>query len=279
MLLQKLNGEGLVPGIDLRACSGITGQARPGAHQVRPCSAGSRSCAPVPGAPLAPWAARPGRQMARRFRDPEITAEDPAVAEHPGNWGCPKFPRKPDVPRKWGQRGWCAAWDRIGSAARARGPRAPAGRARPRTAPARPHAPAAPDRLAGRPPGLRDTICGTRSGWPHRHRRRPFSLSSSASHWLAASSRPSEGACAIRSAPNSVRPTTSRVRTLISPARSTAGELVHRWTARRGAASMSAANEATFRVENTGWMIRRCRRHTPSSAVNSPSPSIIRSGR
>jgi hypothetical protein len=40
-----------------------------------------------------------------------------------------------------------------------------------------PYAPAAPDRLAGRPPGLRDTTYGTRSGWPHRHRPRPFSLS------------------------------------------------------------------------------------------------------
>jgi hypothetical protein len=66
---------------------------------------------------MATW---PGRQLAPWFRDPEITAEDPAVAEHLGNPGCPKFPRKPDVPRKWDQRDWCAAWDRIVSAACAR---------------------------------------------------------------------------------------------------------------------------------------------------------------
>jgi hypothetical protein len=111
--------------------------------------------------------ARPGRQMAPRFRDPEFTAEDLAVAEHLGNPSCPKFPRKPDVPRKWGRWDWCAAWDRTRLRC-----------TRPRTAPARPHAPAEPDRVAGRPPGLRDTIYGTRSGWPHRHRPRPFGLSS-----------------------------------------------------------------------------------------------------
>jgi hypothetical protein len=43
------------------------------------------------------------------------------------------------------------------------------------TASACPDAPAAPGRR--RPPGQRDTIYGTRSGWPHRHRPRPFSLS------------------------------------------------------------------------------------------------------
>jgi hypothetical protein len=33
---------------------------------------------------MATW---PGRQLAPWFRDPEITAEDPAVAEHLGNPG------------------------------------------------------------------------------------------------------------------------------------------------------------------------------------------------
>jgi hypothetical protein len=183
-------GQPLIPG----GYPGITRLEGLGAHQAGPCPAGSRGCAPVPDVPLAPWATWPGRRMARRFRDPEIIAEDPAVAEHLGDWGCPKFPRKPDVPRKWEQRDWCAAWDRIRPAARARGARpapldVPAGR----TAPARrPHgartAPAAAG--SGSPAGLpvngtrstghdlRDTIYGTRSGWPHGHRPRPFSLSS-----------------------------------------------------------------------------------------------------
>jgi hypothetical protein len=39
----------------------------------------------------------------RVFRHPEITADDPAVAEHPGSYSSPKFPQKPDVPRKWDQ--------------------------------------------------------------------------------------------------------------------------------------------------------------------------------
>jgi hypothetical protein len=41
-----------------------------------------------------------GTLTARPIRDPEITAEDPAVAEHPGNPSCPKFPEKPDLPLK-----------------------------------------------------------------------------------------------------------------------------------------------------------------------------------
>ena len=38
-----------------------------------------------------------------------ISVEHPACVDDPGNWGCPKFPRKPDRPRKWcaGElRGW-----------------------------------------------------------------------------------------------------------------------------------------------------------------------------
>jgi hypothetical protein len=129
-----------------RAYPGITGLEGAGraSGRGRPFS---RLCA-CPGRPAGPMGHRPGRRMARRFRDAEITAEHPAVAEHPGNWGCPKFPRKPDVPRKWEQRDWCAAWDRIWPAARARGAH-----------PLRGTAPAAPDRA--RPAGL--PVYGTRS--------------------------------------------------------------------------------------------------------------------
>jgi hypothetical protein len=69
------------------------------------------------------------------------------------------------------------------------------------------------------------------------------------------------------------------VSALISLATSTTCEPAHLPSARRAPESMSAANEATFRLEKTGWMILRCRRHTASSAVSSPSPSIMRNGR
>jgi hypothetical protein len=39
------------------------------------------------------------------FHHPEIIAECSSLAVKKGNWGCPEFPRKPDLPRKWG------AWD------------------------------------------------------------------------------------------------------------------------------------------------------------------------
>ncbi|HEV2254954.1 MAG TPA: hypothetical protein VGS06_17355 [Streptosporangiaceae bacterium] len=43
------------------------------------------------------------------FHDPEIIAEDLAYAETCGNYHCPRFPRKPELPRKWDQWGCCAA--------------------------------------------------------------------------------------------------------------------------------------------------------------------------
>jgi hypothetical protein len=105
-----------------------------------------RLCA-CPGRPAGPMGPRPGRRMADRFRDPEFTVEDLAFVVDPGNWGCPKFPRKPDVPRKWEQRDWCAAWGRV----RSRWTRPRAAR--------RPHG--ARRTGSGSPAGL--PICGTRS--------------------------------------------------------------------------------------------------------------------
>jgi hypothetical protein len=83
---------------------------------IRPCPV-DLHVPPVPSAPLVPPATWPCRQVARPFRDPEITAEDPAFTEDPGNPGCPKSPRKPDPPRKRDQRDWCAARDRAHPAA------------------------------------------------------------------------------------------------------------------------------------------------------------------
>jgi hypothetical protein len=48
---------------------------------------------------------RGGTVEASVFRYPEITADNPAFAEHPGDPSCPEFPQKPDLPRKWDQRG------------------------------------------------------------------------------------------------------------------------------------------------------------------------------
>jgi hypothetical protein len=53
----------------------------------------------------------PGRHTTRPFRHPEITGVNPAFAVIPGNHSCHRFPRKPDHPRKWDQRDWCAARD------------------------------------------------------------------------------------------------------------------------------------------------------------------------
>jgi hypothetical protein len=168
-----------------------------GAHQGGPCPAGSRGCARVPGAPLAPSATGRGggwpagsaiRKLPRNIR-PSRNIRATGVAQSfrgsrmfhaNGNSGT-------------GARHGTAP----GPAARARGrtrprgthpgahpaPRhAPGGRAPPRwtrpRAARRPHgARRTGSGSPGRPPGLRDTIYGTRSGWPHGHRPRPFSLS------------------------------------------------------------------------------------------------------
>ena len=51
--------------------------------------------------------APPGRLLARwrlsrlTVRSRPISVEHPAFVDDPGNWGCPKFPPKPDRPRKW----------------------------------------------------------------------------------------------------------------------------------------------------------------------------------
>jgi hypothetical protein len=107
-----------------------------GAHQAGPCPAGSRSCARVPGAPLAPSATWPGRRM----------AAGSAIRKLPRNIRPSRNIRATGVAQSFrGSRMFHANGNSgtgvrhgtaPGPAARARGPRpallhAPAGRARP----------------------------------------------------------------------------------------------------------------------------------------------------